>query len=141
MTFAMLTGALVTIPGVGALTAAAFVTAVDDPAKFHKSRNVGAYFGLTPCRYQSGEVDTTGRISKCGDSLVRSYLSEAAIVLLTHTQRWSALKVWGLRLAKRHGLKKARVAVARKLAVIHTRMWVSGEAFRWSNAEPAAQAA
>jgi transposase len=126
---------LMTIPGIGPLTAAAFVTAVDDPSKFAKSRNVGAYLGLTPRRYQSGERDHSGGISRCGDSLVRAYLFEAATTLLTRTGKWSALKAWGLRLAKRSGMKKATVAVARKLAVIMHRMWVEGSAFRWSTAE------
>jgi transposase len=117
---------LMTIPGVGVLTALAFVTAIDDPAKFAKSRSVGAYFGLTPRCYQSGEIDQNRGISKCGDSLVRTYLFEAAGTLLTRVEKWSALKAWGLRLAKRNGLKKAKIAVARKLAVIMHRMWVDG---------------
>lgn len=132
---------LMTIPGVGPLTAAAFVTTVDDPARFRKSRSVGAYLGLTPRRYQSGETDITGRISRCGDGLVRSYLYEAAAALLTREGKWSALKSWGLRLAKRGGMKKAKVAVARKLSVIMHRMWVTGEEFRWSNEPPARAAA
>jgi transposase len=123
---------LMTIPGVGLLTAAAFVTAVDDPARFARSRNVGAYLGLTPRRYQSGQVDHNGGISKCGDGLARTYLFEAAGTLLTRVEKWSALKAWGLRLAKRSGMTKAKVAVARKLAVIMHRMWLSGETFRWS---------
>jgi transposase len=127
-----------TIPGVGTLTAAAFVTAVDDPVKFRKSKSAGAYFGLTPRRYQSGEADRNGHISKCGDSLVRTYLFGAATALLTRVQQWSALKAWGLRLAKRGGMKKAKVAVARKLAVIMHQMWTTGEEFRWSNTETAA---
>jgi transposase len=129
---------LMTVPGVGRLTAAAFVTAVDDPAKFRKSKTEGAYFGLTPRRYQSGEMDVNGRISKCGDALVRGYLFEAAGALLTRTTKWFALKTWGLRLAKRSGMKKAKVAVARKLAVIMHQMWLTGEEFRWSNTETAA---
>jgi len=128
---------LMSIPGVGVLTALAFVTAVDDPTKFAKSRSVGAYLGLTPRCYQSGEIDQNRGISKCGDSLVRTYLFEAAGTLLTRVEKWSALKAWGLRLAKRSGLKKAKIAVARKLAVIMHRMWVGGEPFRWSTAEPA----
>jgi transposase len=128
---------LMTVPGVGPITAAAFVTAVDDPAKFSKSRSVGAFLGLTSRRYQSGEQDHNGKISKCGDGLVRSYLYEAAGALLTRVEKWSALKAWGLRLAKRSGMKKARVAVARKLAVIMHRMWVSGEPYRWTAAEVA----
>jgi transposase len=126
---------LMTIPGVGTLTAAAFMTAVDNPAKFAKSKNVGAYFGLTPKRYQSGEADHNGRISKCGDGLVRKYLFEAATTLLTRVNRWSALKAWGVRLAKRSGMKKAIIAVARKLAVTMHAMWTTGEEFRWSNVE------
>jgi transposase len=132
---------LMTIPGVGPLTAAAFVTTVDDPAKFRKSKTVGAYLGLTPRRYQSGETDHNGGISKCGDHLTRTYLFEAAGTLLTRVEKWSSLKAWGLRLAKRIGMKKAKVAVARKLAVIMHRMWVDGGAFRWSDAEPAIAAA
>jgi transposase len=123
---------LMTIPGVGVLTALAFVTAIDDPAKFAKSRSVGAYFGLTPRCYQSGEIDQNRGISKCGDDLVRTYLFEAAGTLLTRVEKWSALKAWGLRLAKRNGLKKTKIAVARKLAVIMHRMWVDGAMFRWS---------
>lgn len=124
---------LMSIPGVGALTSLAFVTAVEDPGKFRTSRNVGAYFGLTPKRYQSGETDVSGHISKCGDPLVRTYLYEAANVLLTSCKKWSALKAWGIRIAKRAGMNKARVAVARKLAVIMHQMWTTGEEFRWSN--------
>ena len=126
---------LMTIPGIGVVTAVAFTAAVDDPKRFKNSRAVGAYFGLTSRRYQSGEMDHSGRISKCGDRLVRSYLYEAAGSLLTRTKTWSALKSWGLRIAKRSGMSKARVAVARKLAVIMHQMWLTGEAFRWSEPE------
>jgi transposase len=129
---------LMSIPGVGAITAAAFVTTVDDPARFPNSKTVGAYFGLTPRRYQSGEQDRNGHISKCGDSLVRKYLFEAATALLTRVQKWSALKAWGLRIARRGSMKKAIVAVARKLAVTMHAMWTTGEEFRWSNTETAA---
>ena len=131
---------LMSIPGVGVLTALAFVTAVDDPTKFSKSSSVGAYLGLAPRRYQSGEIDQNRGISKCGDGLVRTYLFEAAGTLLTRVEKWSSLKAWGLRLAKRSGLKKAKIAVARKLAVIMHRMWVSGASFRWSSTEPASAA-
>jgi transposase len=124
---------LMTIPGVGPITAAAFVAAVDDPARFRKSRSVAAYLGLTPRRYQSGDIDLSGRISKCGDSLVRSYLYEAAGTLLTRAKAWSALKAWGLKIARRGGARKAKVAVARKLAVIMHRMLCTGETFRWSS--------
>lgn len=126
---------LMGIPGVGPMTAAAFVTAIDDPGKFRKSKSVGAFLGLTPRSYQSGEIDVSGRISKCGDQLARTYLYEAASSLLTRVKKWSALKAWGLRIAKRSGMRKAKVAVARKLAVIMHQMWTTGEAFRWSNAE------
>jgi transposase len=129
---------LMTIPGVGAITAVAFTTAVDDPNRLRKSRSVGAYFGLTNRRDQSGERDVAGRISARGDKLVRSYLYEASAALLSRTKSWSALKSWGLRIAKRSCMKKAIVAVARKLAVIMHQMMVTGEAFRWSEAETAA---
>jgi Transposase IS116/IS110/IS902 family len=92
--------------------------------RFQLSRSVGAYVGLTTRRYASGEIDWTGRISKCGDKMLRSYLYEAANVLLTRVAKWSALKAWGIGLAKRSGLRKAKVAVARKLAVILHRMWI-----------------
>lgn len=128
---------LMTVPGVGAVTAAAFVATVDDPARFRHSASVGAYLGLTPRRRQSGTMDVSGHISKAGDGLLRCYLFEAATTLLSRVQRWSALKAWGVRLAKRVGQKKARVAVARKLAVVMHRMWADGTEFRWT-AEAAA---
>ena len=96
------------------------------------SASVGAYLGLTPRRYQSGTMDVSGHISKTGDGLLRSYLFEAATTLLSRVQRWSALKAWGVRLAKRVGQKKARVAVARKLAVVLHRMWADKTEFRWT---------
>ncbi|MDX0480045.1 IS110 family transposase [Sinorhizobium medicae] len=124
---------LMTIPGIGLLTAIAFITAIDDPVRFAKSSSVGAYLGLTPRRYQSGEADHNGKISKCGDPLVRAYLFEAATTLLTRVEKWSALKAWGLRIAKKSGMKKAAVAVARKMAVIMHRLWTTGGTFRWSS--------
>ncbi len=129
---------LMTVPGIGPINALAFCAAVDDPSRFRRSRSVGAYFGLTPRRHASGEVDWTGRISKCGDAMVRSYLFEAAGVLLTRVPQWCRLKAWGLRLVKRIGFKKAKVAVARKLAVILHRMWRDGTDFIWSTEEAAA---
>jgi transposase len=129
---------LMSIPGVGPLTATAFVAAIDDPERFRKSKSVGAYLGLTPRRFQSGEIDLSGHISKCGDSLVRCYLYEAAGILLTRVKKWSALKAWGLKLSRRAGPKKAKVAVARRLAVIMHRMLCTGEVFRWSAAPEAA---
>jgi transposase len=129
---------LKTVPGVGPITAVAFTSAVDDPKRFRKSRSVGAYFGLTNRRDQSGERDIAGRISARGDQMVRCYLWDAAGALLTRTKSWSALKSWGLRVAKRSCLAKAKVAVARKLAVLMHQMMITGEAFRWSDTEAAA---
>jgi len=130
-----------TAPGVGPITALCYLATIDDPTRFKKSSSVGAYAGLTARRYASGEVDWTGRISKCGDKMLRSYLYEAANVLLTRVAKWSALKAWGIRLAKRSGLRKAKVAVARKLAVILHRMWIDGTEFRWSSKEATNQPA
>ena len=127
-----------TVPGVGPITALAFKATIDDPARFTRSRSVGAYVGLTSRRHASGEVDWTGRISKCGDAMLRSYLFEAAGVLLTRVPKWSAVKAWGVKLAKRSGLRKAKVAVARKLAIILHRMWIDGTEFNWSKKEIAA---
>jgi transposase len=127
-----------TVPGVGPITALCFKATIDDPTRFKRSRSVGAYVGLTSRRHASGEVDWSGRISKCGDAMLRMYLFEAAGVLLTRVPKWSALKVWGTRLARRNGLRKAKVAVARKLAVILHRMWVDGTEFNWSKKEIAA---
>ena len=121
-----------TAPGVGPITALCFKATIDDPARFKRSRSVGAYVGLTSRRHASGGVDWSGRISKCGDAMLRMYLFEAAGVLLTRVQKWSALKAWGTRLVKRNGLRKAKVAVARKLAVILHRMWIEGTEFNWS---------
>ena len=127
-----------TVPGIGPITALAFHSATDEPSRFRRSRSVGAYIGLTPSRHASGEVDWTGRISKCGDRMLRTYLFEAAGVLLTRVPRWCALKAWGHRLWKRIGFKKAKIAVARKLAVILHRMWRDGTDFIWSTKEAAA---
>ncbi len=127
-----------TVPGIGPITALAFHAAIDDPNRFRRSRSVGAYFGLTSRRYASGEIDWSGRISKCGDPMLRSYLFEAAGVLLTRVPQWCKLKAWGHRLWKRIGFKKAKIAVARKLAVVLHRMWRDGTDFIWSNKEAAA---
>ncbi len=129
---------LMTVPGIGPINALAFCAAIDEPSRFRHSRSVGAYFGLTPRRHASGEVDWTGRISKCGDAMVRTYLFEAAGVLLTRVPQWCALKAWGHRLVKRIGFKKAKIAVARKLAVILHRMWRDETDFIWSSKEAAA---
>jgi transposase len=130
-----------TVPGVGPITALCYLATIDDPTRFKKSRSVGAYVGLTTRRYASGEIDRTGRISKCGDGMLRSYLYEAANVLLTRVAKWSALKAWGMRIAKRRSLSKARVAVARKLATILHRMWIDGTEFSWSSEGNAMQPA
>jgi transposase len=108
-----------TVPGVGALTALAFRATIDQPDRFRKSRAVGAHLGLTPRRYQSGETDILGRISRCGDELARTALYEAAHSLLIRDTRWSALRVWGLSVAKRRGMPRARVAVARNDPASH----------------------
>jgi len=126
---------LMTVPGIGPINALAFCAAIDEPSRFRRSRSVGAYFGLTPRRHASGEVDWSGRISKCGDAMVRTYLFEAAGVLLTRAPQWCRLKAWGHRLWKRIGFKKAKIAVARKLAVILHRMWRDGTDFIWSSKE------
>lgn len=122
---------LMTVPGVGHLTALAFYSTVEDPSRFKRSGDIGAYFGLTPRVHQSGEVDRTGRITKTGDGLTRGYLFEAATVLLTRIERPTPLRLWGLRLKERAGLKKAQVAVARKLAVMMHAIWTDGTAFEW----------
>ena len=121
-----------TAPGVGALTALSVASAFDEPGRFHSSRSVGAYLGLAPSRYESGEVSRSGRISKQGNGMTRMHLHEAATTLLTRTTKPCALKDWGLRLAGAGGFKKARVAVARKLAVVLHAMWKSGTEFRRS---------
>ena len=122
---------LMTIPGVGPVVAMTFRAAIDQPERFQHSKAVGAHFGLVPRKYQSGEIDRTGRISKVGDAMVRNALFEAANVMLTRAVRFSALKAWALRVASRQGLKKAKVALALKLAVVMHRMWLDGTAFRW----------
>ncbi len=113
---------LMTTPGVGVLVALTFVAAVDDPERFRSSRDVGPHFGLTPRKYQSGETDYTGRISKAGDRSVRTALYEAANIILTRPVKDSDLKIWALAVARRAGMRKAKVALARKLAVVLHRM-------------------
>jgi transposase len=129
---------LMTVPGVGALVAITFTSAIDDPARFRHSRVVGAHFGLTPKKYQSGETDVTGGISKMGDTMVRTALYEAANVMLTRVGRFSILKRWALEVAKRRGMRRAKVALARKLACILHRMWVDGSEFRFDKEVAAA---
>jgi len=120
---------LMTMPGIGAINALAFKATIDDPTRFNKSQDIGAFLGLIPRKYASGEVDRNGRITKCGDSLMRSFLFEAAQVLLTRVKRKSALQSWGKRIVKRRGGKVACVAVARKMAVIMHRMWIDDSTF------------
>jgi transposase len=129
---------LMSAPGVGAIVALTFVAAVDDPARFRSSKAVGAHFGLTPKKYQSGETDVTGRISKIGDAGVRTMLYEAANVILTRPVKGSLLKSWAMRLALRAGMRKAKVALARKLAVVLHRMLADNTAFLADKAATAA---
>ena len=123
---------LMSVPGIGVLSALAFVSTIEDPERFSRSRSVGAHLGLTPRRYQSGEIDRSGRISRCGDALARTLLYEAAVVILARVKRASGLKDWAQAIARRSGAGKARVALARKLSVILHSIWRSGEPFRWS---------
>jgi len=123
---------LMSAPGVGPLVASAYVATIDDPQRFKRSDQVPAYLGLVPSVQQSGEMAYRGRITKEGDGLLRWLLVEAAHVLLTRTRKSCALKRWGLRLAKKKGLGKAKVAVARKLAMLLHRMWVTGKPFDWA---------
>jgi transposase len=121
---------LMTTPSVGPIVALTYACAIDDPGRFKSSKMVGAHFGMTPRKYQSGETDITGRISKAGDASVRTALFEAAHIILTKPVRGcAALKSWGMRIVKKHGQKSAKVALARKLAVIMHRMLVDGTPF------------
>ena len=126
---------LMSVPGVGVVTALTFRHTIDDPSRFRSAATVGAYLGLTPRRKQSGETDINGRISRWGDRLLRTYLFEATTVLIYRTKRWSSLKAWGMKLIKRIGMKKAKVAIARKIAVILHCIWVDGTAFEWGKAQ------
>jgi len=123
---------LMTAPGVGPVTALSYVATIEDPSRFKKSRQVGSYLGLVPSLYQSGEICHQGRITKHGDAMLRSYLVEAAHIILSNTKKWSWLKTWGLRVQKRSGPQKARIAVARRLAVVLHRMWVTQKPFEYS---------
>src|ERR1700756_1111429 len=130
---------LMTTPGVGPVVALSYRATVDVPARFRKSKAVGAVFGLTCAKYQSGEVDRNGRISRCGDEMMRVMLYEAAQSML-RSKKWSWLKAWAMQIARRRGMKKAIVALARRLAVIMHRIWVDGTAFRWTREPTAATA-
>ena len=129
---------LMTTPGVGPVVALTYRATIDVPARFRNSRAVGAVMGLTPCKYQSGESDRTGAISKCGDEMLRVMLYEAAQIVLMRSTKWSWLKAWAMQIARRRGIKKAIVALARRLAVIMHRIWVDGTEFRWTKQETAA---
>jgi transposase len=121
-----------TIPGVGPVVSLAFSSTVDIPARFTNSKAVGPALGLTPALHQSGESHRIGRISLCGDEMMRHLLYEAAQVMLTRVMKWSWLKAWAMNVAKRRGQQKAIVALARRLAVIMHRMWIDGTEFRWT---------
>jgi len=123
---------LMTIPGVGPVVALTYRVTVDVPARFRNSKSVGAVFGLTPAKDQSGERDRSGAISRCGDEMVRVMLYEAAQIMLVRSAKWSWLKAWAMKIAKHRGMKKAIVALARRLAVIMHRMWIDGTEFRWT---------
>jgi transposase len=129
---------LMTVPGVGPVVSLTYRATVDAPARFRKSKAVGAVFGLTCSKYQSGEIDRSGRISRCGDEMMRVMLYEAAQSML-RSKKWSWLKAWAMQIARRRGMKKAIVALARRLAVIMHRIWVDGTEFRWTREQvPAA---
>jgi len=129
---------LMTIPGVGPVVALTYRVTVDVPARFRNSKAVGAVFGLTPAKYQSGENDRTGAISRCGDEMMRMMLYEAAQSMLVRAAKWSWLKAWAMKIARHRGMKKAIVALARRLAVIMHRIWVDGTDFRWTREVAAA---
>lgn len=123
---------LMTVPGIGPIVSLSFVTAVDDPKRFRHLCDVGAYFGLTPKQEQSGEMDKMGSVSRRGDTMTRAHLVQAATVLLCGTKKWCSLKAWGMKIAKRHGFVKARIAVARKLAILLCSLWLREKDFCWT---------
>lgn len=123
---------LMTIPGVGPVVSLSFIALVDDPGRFGKAQDVGAFLGLTPKRHQSGEVDWSGRVSKCGDHVMRCLLFEAASSMINRVQRFSPLKSWAVRLAARRGFRKAAVATARKIAVLMLTLWKTETDYRWT---------
>jgi transposase len=122
---------LMTVSGVGPIVSLLFKATIDDPARFKDSKSVAAHLGLTPRVFQSGEIDRSGHISKCGDRLMRHALFEAANSHLRRSKKWSTLRAWGVKLAQRIGARKACVAVARKLAIIMHRMWVEDKDIRF----------
>ncbi len=128
---------LLTVPGVGPVLALTYRATFDVPARFHRSKAVGAVFRLTPAQNQSGKSDRSGGISRCGGEMMRVMLYEAAQVMVTHTNKRSWLEAWAMQIARRRGIKKAIVALARRLAVIMHRIWVDGTEFRWIREEAA----
>lgn len=118
-------------PAVGALVALTYRSAIDDPSPFGKSSTVGTYFGLTPKKYQSGETDRNGGVSKVADTIVRTAIFEAAHIMLTRATRFSSLKRWALEVTKHRVMRRAKVALARKLGVVLHRMWMDATEFRW----------
>jgi transposase len=128
---------LMTVPGVGPVVALTYRATVDVPARFRRSKTVGAVFGLTPAQHQSGESKRPGAISKCGDEMMRAMLYEAAQIMLVRSTKWSWLKAWAMKIARHRGMKKAIVALARRLAVIMHRIWVDGTEFQWTREQAA----
>ncbi len=128
---------LMTTPGVGPVAALTYRATVDVPARFRKSKAVGAVFGLTCSKFQSGEIDRSGRISRCGDEMMRVMLYEAAQSML-YSKKWSWLKAWAMQIARRRGMKRRSSPLARRSAVIMHRMWVGGTEFRWTREQAAA---
>ncbi len=129
---------LMTVAGVGPVVALTYRATIDVPTRFKNAKAIGAVFGLTPSKYQSGEISRSGTISHCGDEMMRVSLYGAAQVMLTRTNKWSWLKAWAMQIARRRGMKKAIVALARRLAVIMHRIWVDGTEFRWTREQAAA---
>ena len=126
---------LMSIPGVGPVVSLAYTATIDIPARFRNSKAIGSILGLTPVLHESGESRRVGRISLCGDGMMRTLLYEAANILLTNVKKWSWLKAWAMNVAKRRGQQKAVVALARRLAVIMHRLWSDGTQFRWTRKE------
>jgi len=120
---------LMSIPGIGPITATLFKIEIDDPTRFKDSRSVGAYLGMTPRQRSSGQIQRLGCISKCGPKELRAMLVEAALVLLTRCKQQSSLKTWGHKIVEKHGYKKATVALGRKLAVIMHSIWTNKTVF------------
>jgi transposase len=123
---------LMSVPGIGPIVALTYKSSIEDPGRFARGEDAGAFAGLVPRRNQSGERDYHGRISKAGDPMLRSALYEAANNLLVRVKRPCALQAWGRRIAEAKGPKRARVAVARKLAVLLHRLWLSETDFCWN---------